>query len=238
MIKPKSLFRILCFLFLLFNLVACSKQATLSEKPTAPSGVTSYLALGDSYTIGESVAIGDRWPVQLVNALNQNGHVTANPTIVATTGWTTDELSSTMDRVRLAGPFDLVSLLIGVNNQYRGRDVENFKKEYTRLLERAIALAGGDQNRVFVVSIPDWGVMPFAEDRDQGQIAQEIDAYNAAKKKITQKMGVVFIDITPISREASTDLDLVASDGLHPSGKMYSRWVQEEILQVVGELIK
>jgi len=209
MIKPKSLFRILCFLFLLFNLVACSKQA-----------------------------IGDRWPVQLVNALNQNGHVTANPTIVATTGWTTDELSSTMDRVRLAGPFDLVSLLIGVNNQYRGRDVENFKKEYTRLLERAIALAGGDQNRVFVVSIPDWGVMPFAEDRDQGQIAQEIDAYNAAKKKITEKMGVAFIDITPISREASTDLDLVASDGLHPSGKMYSRWVQEEILQVVGELIK
>ena len=187
----------------------------------------SYLALGDSYTIGESVAEDLRWPNQLVEQLNQKDKVFDRATIVAKTGWTTDELLEGMKNNNLKKRYDYVSLLIGVNNQYRGRSQENFKAEFTILLGKSIALAGGKKERVFVLSIPDWGVMPFAKGRNQKQIGLEIDQFNAIIKKVCALYEVSFYDITPISRRATNQTELIASDGLHPSGKMYSLWVEK-----------
>lgn len=178
-----------------------------------------YLALGDSYTIGESVAESERFPVQLARELGLS-----EPAIIARTGWTTDELSDALDAVRLAGPFDLVTLLIGVNNQYRGRDAEQYRGELAELLQRAIGFAGGDAKKVVVVSIPDWGVTPFAEGRDRAKIAAEIDRYNAVNREEAARAGARYVDITPVSRGG--DPALVAGDGLHPSGKQYGEWVK------------
>lgn len=186
-----------------------------------------FLALGDSYTIGESVEPAQRWPMQLAGALRDSGVKIDDPQIIATTGWTTDELNAAIDKTNPRGPFDLVTLLIGVNNQYRGRDVENFRKEFAALLDRAIGFAGGKPARVIVVSIPDWGVMPFAEGRDRATIAREIDAYNAVCRAEADKRKAAFIDITPISRQATTGPSLGAPDGLHPSGEQYQLWTSQ-----------
>ncbi|MBS1493624.1 MAG: SGNH/GDSL hydrolase family protein [Bacteroidetes bacterium] len=187
----------------------------------------NYLALGDSYTIGESVPDSGRFPVQLVNALQKNGVLFNTPEIIATTGWTTDELAAAIKKKesQLLTKYNLVSLLIGVNNQYRGRDAEEYRAQFKDLLKTAIVFAGGDKSRVFVVSIPDWGVTPFAEGRDRKKIGEEIDLYNKINKEETQKEGIAYVDITPESRNAATDKTLVASDGLHPSEKMYKEWV-------------
>lgn len=184
-----------------------------------------FLALGDSYTIGESVAEADRWPNQLVRALRAEKTVVADPEIIAKTGWTTDELSAAIDGVKPHGPYTLVTLLIGVNNQYRGREAEQYRKEFVALLHRAIGFAGGDAKRVIVVSIPDWGATPFAEGRDRAKIGAEIDHFNAIAREEAMRAGAHFADITPVSRHASTDPTLVAPDGLHPSAKMYAKWV-------------
>ena len=178
-----------------------------------------YLALGDSYTIGESVAPADRFPHQLARELNLG-----EPQIIAKTGWTTDELNDAIDAANPQGPFDLVTLLIGVNNQYRGRDPDQFRGEFAALLQRAIGFAGGDPKNVVVVSIPDWGVTPFAEGRDRAKIAAEIDRYNAVNREEAARAGALYVDITPISR--SGDPALVAGDGLHPSGKQYAEWAK------------
>lgn len=199
----------------------------MSTPDTATTGTTAepasanrrYLALGDSYTIGESVAESERFPVQLARELGL-----ADPAIIAKTGWTTDELAQALNAVRLAGPFDLVTLLIGVNNQYRGRDAEQYRGEFAELLQRAIGFAGGDATKVVVVSIPDWGVTPFAEGRDRAKIAAEIDRYNAINREEAGRAGARYVDITPISR--GSDPALVAGDGLHPSGKQYTEWVK------------
>ena len=188
---------------------------------------SSFLALGDSYTIGESVDAAMRWPNQLVTALNRSGLEFEQPEIVAKTGWTTDELLAALDQASLEESFDYVSLLIGVNNQYRGRSVASFEPEFTVLLERAISYSNRKANGVFVVSIPDWGVMPFAEGRDARKIALEIDTYNKSIERICKIYGVRFFDITEISRKASENPSYVASDGLHPSGEMYAAWVNE-----------
>jgi len=188
---------------------------------------SSFLALGDSYTIGESVDAAMRWPNQLVTALNRSGLEFEQPEIVAKTGWTTDELLTALDQASLAASYDYVSLLIGVNNQYRGRSVASFEPEFTALLERAISYSNRKANGVFVVSIPDWGVMPFAEGRDARKIALEIDTYNKSIERICKIYGVRFFDITEISRKASENPSYVASDGLHPSGEMYAAWVNE-----------
>jgi lysophospholipase L1-like esterase len=179
-----------------------------------------YLALGDSYTIGESVAEADRWPNQLARALGLQ-----QPEIIAKTGWTTDELNAAIDKANPRGPYDLVTLLIGVNNQYRGRDAEQYRREFAALLQRAIGFAGGKAERVVVVSIPDWGVTPFASGRDRTKIGGEIDRFNAIAAEETKKANARYVDITPISRGAASDATLVAPDGLHPSARMYSRWV-------------
>ncbi|MCW3463586.1 SGNH/GDSL hydrolase family protein [Chitinophaga nivalis] len=184
----------------------------------------SYLALGDSYTIGESVPATECFPVQVVNILRSKGFKVDDPRIVATTGWTTDELEQGIREAQLTGTYRLVTLLIGVNNQYRGYSVEAYKAAFEALLEKAIAFADHIPAHVTVLSIPDWGVTPFAADRDRLKIAAEIDAYNAANKAIAHHRGVAYLDITPFTREAAADTSLVAADGLHPSGKDYTRW--------------
>ncbi|HAA12830.1 MAG TPA: lysophospholipase [Cytophagales bacterium] len=194
----------------------------------------SYLALGDSYTIGESVDVADRWPVLLGDAISASGYTVDTVQIIATTGWTTDELKAGIEAAEVTGTYNLVSLLIGVNNQYRGVGrgftLEGYKVEFEALLQQAIGFAGDNKERVFVVSIPDYGVTPFGQAGDPEKIAEELDAYNAAAKAICDQYEVVFYDITPISREAGDDPELVASDRLHPSGKMYRRWVNEVVV--------
>lgn len=183
-----------------------------------------YLALGDSYTIGESVAEQDRWPNQLAAALQAKGKAIDPPTIIATTGWRTDNLKNAIDIARLKPEYDLVSLLIGVNNQYQGKPLDVFKVEFEELLNTAIRLAKGDKAHVFVVSIPDYGYTPFGKSK-QEKISRELDAFNAASEEIAKKYGVRYVYITDISRKGLEQPDLVASDELHPSGKMYKAWV-------------
>ena len=196
----------------------------------------SYLALGDSYTIGQSVLASENFPNQTVQLMTQLEYKFKSPEIVATTGWTTDELQNNINNHSLSPPYDIVTLLIGVNNQYRGRPVDTYKPEFENLLKQAIQFAGGNANRVIVVSIPDWGVTPFANGRDRAQIAKEIDDYNAANKYISVIYKVNYIDITPGSREAATDLSLVAGDGLHPSAKEYARWAQKVFTAIKQQL--
>ncbi|WP_073077141.1 SGNH/GDSL hydrolase family protein [Chitinophaga jiangningensis] len=185
----------------------------------------SYLALGDSYTIGECVPAAESFPAQTVQQLRSAGIAVEEPRIIAVTGWTTDELKAGIQQAGIQGnQYDFVSLLIGVNNQYRGRSVEEYESEFTGLLQQAIGFCKKGAAQVVVLSIPDWGVTPFAADRNTEQIAREIDLYNDANKRIAAQYHVRYIDITPFTREAKSDASLVASDGLHPSGKDYSRW--------------
>lgn len=184
----------------------------------------SYLALGDSYSIGEGVDAGERWPAQLAARLRADGIELAEPRVIAQTGWTTDELSAAMDAAEPLGQWDFVSLLIGVNNQYRGRDVESFNADFERLLTRAIRLAGDRPERVLVLSIPDWGVTPFAESRDRAQIAGALDAYNYVIRRECARREVTFVDITPISRQRGAEPAMLVHDQLHPSAAMYRLW--------------
>jgi lysophospholipase L1-like esterase len=195
-----------------------------------------YLALGDSYTIGESVATEERWPVQLAALVGERGVRLAEPVIVARTGWTTDELMAGIERPEPDGPFDLVSLLIGVNNQYRGGDLETYRAEFRALLAQAIEFAGGDPSRVIVLSIPDWGVTPFAQGRDRARIAAEIDRFNRVNRQETEAAGARYVDVTPVSRQAADDEALLAADRLHPSGEMYALWAQLVLPEALAAL--
>lgn len=184
-----------------------------------------YLALGDSYTIGEGVPADARWPVQLAARLRAHGVPLEPPAVLATTGWTTGELSGAMDAATFTPPYDLVSLLIGVNNQYRCLALDAYRAEFRALLDRAIALAGARPARVIVLSIPDWGVTSYARTsgRDTAQISREIDAFNAAAQTIVARAGARWVDITPISRQHAGWL---TADGLHPSAPQYAAWAQ------------
>jgi lysophospholipase L1-like esterase len=193
---------------------------------TQPAAELRILSLGDSYTIGESVGERECWPVRLAALLRARGLRVADPTIVARTGWTTDELSAGIDDAHPAGPFDLVTLSIGVNNQYRGRSVTEYREQFRALLARATRFAGGHASHVIVLSIPDWGLTPFASGRDRARIAVDIDAFNVLKHDEAERGGARFVDITPISRRVPHEPGLVAGDGLHPSGEMYARWVE------------
>ncbi|QKW55595.1 SGNH/GDSL hydrolase family protein [Stenotrophomonas sp. NA06056] len=198
----------------------------------------SYLALGDSYTIGEAVAVEGRWPHQLAAALRAQGIDLADPQTVATTGWTTDELDAGIDEVAPKGPFDFVSLLIGVNNQYRGRPLDEYQLQFQALLQRAIGFAGGRADRVLVLSFPDWGATPFGiqSGRHLTRIGIETDEFNAAAKVISAQQGVAFVDITDISRDNGTDPAMIAEDGLHPSAVMYALW-SARALPVTADLL-
>jgi lysophospholipase L1-like esterase len=185
-----------------------------------------YLALGDSYTIGESVSEAERWPNQLVKKLEKQGTVYDKPLIIATTGWRTDNLSNAITIAKLKPEYDLVSLLIGVNNQYQHKPIAQYETEFEALLNTAIQLAKGKKENVFVVSIPDYGFTPFGL-KDKERISKELDAFNAVNKKITDQYKIRYVNITDISRGALDDPSLVAPDGLHPSGKMYGQWADK-----------
>lgn len=192
---------------------------------TAIKGPFTYLALGDSYTIGESVPQPQSFPYQLTNLLNEYFFKVTTPTIIATTGWTTDNLINAIAQSNLHDKtYDVVTLLIGVNDQYQGLSQSNYRIKFAQVLHTAINFAKGDTSRVFVLSIPDYGVTPFAAGRGN-LISPEIDQFNAINKDESLKAGVYYVDITPISKQAATDPSLVAADGLHPSGKMYGLWV-------------
>jgi lysophospholipase L1-like esterase len=197
------------------------------------------LCLGDSYTIGEGVDVAGRWPNQLAAGLRSHLMAVDDPEIIARTGWTTDELAAAMDRHAFDPPYDVVTLLIGVNNQYRGRDLPNYRDEFGALLTRAIALAGHRPSRVVVVSIPDWGVTRFGQEsgRDAVQIAREIDAFNAAKAAIAASSGAGYADVTAASRDAGALPDMLVADGLHPSASMYRRWLDTILPAVRAALI-
>lgn len=207
------------FNLILILLVGCSSH---EQKPPK-----LYLALGDSYTIGESVEVFERWPNQLVSELNKNSIVFEQAKIIAKTGWTTGELLNAIEEQQIDESYDLVSLMIGVNNQYRGLSIENFKEEFTVLLKKAITFSKKNETWVVVLSIPDWGVTPFASDRDQNKIAEEIDQFNSVISQVCSNYKVSYIDVTEISRQVTSQPNLVAQDGLHPSGIMYSLWIKK-----------
>jgi len=197
--------------------------STATSRPDR--GAVRLLALGDSYTIGESVAVESSWPLRLAAALRAAGLEVARPRVIARTGWTTGELAAAIDAAQVDGPFDLVTLLIGVNDQYRGCPVDDFRPRFRDLVQRAVGFAGGRKEQVMVLSIPDWSVTPFAEGRDRPRIAAEVDEFNDLVRSEAERAGVRSVDITPISRRAGREPDLIAPDGLHPSARMYAAWV-------------
>lgn len=196
-----------------------------------------FLALGDSYTIGEGVKVDERWPNQLFNTLCALGLPVSELKVIARTGWTTSELMAAIEYANLKYSYTLVSLQIGVNDQYRGYDQSHYQQEIRTLLERAIAHAAGRAGCVMVLSIPDWSVTPFAKDRDRARIAAEIDGFNLINRAESKRLHANHIDVTPFSRRAGKDMSLLAVDQLHPSGKMYALWVENmlpTVLQILG----
>lgn len=213
-------------LFLMTFLPSCMQNRNEEVSPSKENKTKiSYLALGDSYTIGQSVPLALTFPNQLRTALLADHHEMPEVKIIATTGWRTDNLKNAIDAAGLPDTFDLVTLLIGVNNQYQGFTVQSYEPEFLELLEIAIQKAGGKKEHVIVLSIPDYGATPFGQHNANG-IGMEIDQYNAVNKRITDSLGVTYLDITPISREAKNNAALIASDNLHPSALMYERWVE------------
>ncbi|UII26550.1 SGNH/GDSL hydrolase family protein [Fulvivirga maritima] len=222
------------FCIILLALLNCTSDNDMIYNPSNHPDSTqdslqgeglSFLALGDSYTIGERVTQIERWPVQLVNAINHadNGYAFAQPKIIARTGWTTQELKAGIAAENPVKNYDFVSLLIGVNNQYRGQSVETYQPEFEELLNMAIEFAGGDKEHVIVLSIPDYGYTPFGANKKE-EITKAIYDYNEVNRKVSEELGVKYFDITAISR--TDEADMVASDGLHPSGKQYKAWVE------------
>lgn len=206
--------------FLIFLSTLVSGQ---TEQFTCP---LKFLALGDSYTIGQSVAPDEKWPIQLSKQLQELGCSVDTTIIIAQTGWTTTNLSNAINAQELDTNFNLVSLLIGVNNQYQGKNIEDYPAAFESLLKKAIQFASGNPNNVMVLSIPDYAYTPYGETvADPSRISREIDAYNAINKEISNAYEVAYYNITPISRGGLANPSLVASDGLHPSGFQYARWV-------------
>ncbi|MDB5201778.1 MAG: lysophospholipase and related esterase [Ferruginibacter sp.] len=211
------------------SFIACKKapmeqgNVILDSIPTA-LGAKTFLALGDSYTIGQSVEEAQRFPNQAAAMLRSEGFNISAPRIIAATGWTTGNLLNALNSNPPSGTYDMVTLLIGVNNQYQGRSLSEYKTEFGQLLAMAIQYAGNNRRKVVVLSIPDYGVTPFAAGSDRARIAEEIDYFNMAAKTIASSNSVSFLDITAISREAANDQSLITYDGLHPSGKQYKRW--------------
>jgi lysophospholipase L1-like esterase len=226
--KPYTM--LLAFQLILFGIgmIGCAEPEILyadTASYMAPPPKINFLALGDSYTIGQSVAESDRWPNQLSAELRGDDFEVTRTDIIARTGWTTGNLISAIQSQKPDSNYNLVGLLIGVNNQYQGRSLAEYESQFSQLLSTAIALAGGKKASVFVVSIPDYGFTPFGQS-SQTAISAELDQFNAINLRITQAAGIRYFDITPISRRGLSDPALVANDGLHPSGKQYTAWVE------------
>lgn len=209
-------------LLMLLNLSVMAQKKTMN-----------YLALGDSYTIGEAVTEEENFPNQLVQMFRKKGVDVAAPQIIAKTGWTTGELLNAMASAQFLAEYDLVTLLIGVNNQYRGLAPEDYAAEFENVLKMGIKLAGGKASNVIVISIPDWGATPFARERNRGEITEQINDFNLRNSRISSKHNVKYVDITEGSREAFINNELVAKDKLHPSGLEYKRWA-EAVLKASG----
>lgn len=221
---------------LFLSLLGFSPERSFAQDSSkAPNKIITYLALGDSYTIGESVSEKFRWPVQLVDSLSKNNLSIKKLDIVAKTGWTTAELQKGIEKRTLLPNYDFVSLLIGVNNQYRGYNIEIYKKEFRELLLQAVEFAGGESSKVFVVSIPNYGVTPFGL-KNEEKIRKELLEYDAIATSIASEYDIPFVNITPISEKAKKDTSLIAVDKLHPSGKMYSAWVHTMLPTVLNLL--
>ena len=218
-----------------------SEPAPVAAQGLAPGTVPlRYLALGDSYTIGEGVQLSDTWPVQLAALVRQKGIAVGEPRIIARTGWTVAELSSGINAEGPKGFFDLVTLLIGVNDQYRGGDPESYRQQLAKMLARAAGFAGGAPQKVVVLSIPDWGVTPFAQrsGRDPQRVSAEIDRFNTVAREETSRAGARFVDITPATRRAGSEPSLRAADGLHYSRAMYGEWAALALPDVYDVLAK
>jgi lysophospholipase L1-like esterase len=220
--------------------LACLVLSGCSSPPkmhaATPNSLT-YLALGDSYTIGQGVGEGEPWPVQLVTRLREQGIDIAEPIIIARTGWTTRDLLASIELQYDGEVYELVSLLIGVNNQYQGLAIEEYGQEFRKLLAFAISAAGGNPKRVIVLSIPDWSYTPFAEGRNRAGISAAIDTFNLVNRTESLAAGVHYFDITPSTRPDPYDANLIAGDGLHPSREMYELWV-DQVFPAVLELLK
>lgn len=246
-----SLLFVLCFLF-----VFSCKTTQTTTTTTSNTKKINYLALGDSYTIGESVRIRERFPVQLAekieflsknetNKENQENRIYfEEPKIIAKTGWTCEELLTAIrleeQKNELKQKYDIVSLLIGVNDQYDKEDSTKYEQRFEKLVQKAISLAGKKPSKVFVISIPDYGMTEYAKSKkiDAQKVATEIDYYNKINKQIALKYKVMYFDITPISRKATSDKRLIAKDGLHPSAEMYKAWVElmaNEVLKMIQD---
>jgi lysophospholipase L1-like esterase len=227
------------FLVLIIMMLSCSSTETQNSitpdnmNPNNPK--RTFLALGDSYTIGESVDEKDRWSMQLIDLLKNDFNFTKHD-IIARTGWTTSELIDAIEAQKLNEHYDMVSLLIGVNNQYRGQSLDTYRVEFRELLNISTKFAKNDTKKVVVLSIPDWGKSPFAEGENKSKIASEINAFNKVAKDECKKANIVFIDITEITRK-NTDASMFAIDGLHYSGKMHRLWANEA-LKTAGEILR
>ncbi|MGZ8536715.1 MAG: SGNH/GDSL hydrolase family protein [Flavisolibacter sp.] len=210
---------------LFISLFSCNKK-TSSPTVITPANTKTYLALGDSYTIGQSVSPSERFPMQTVSILKQQGIVLADPFYIAQTGWTTANLQNAIASQNPSPTYDIVSLLIGVNDQYQGLDTTAYAIRFTHLLEKSIQLAKGMKSNVFVLSIPDYSVTPFVSSGNKSRVRMEIDWFNTINKRITLAYGVSYTGITPSTREAETNPALLASDNLHPSGLEYKKWAE------------
>jgi lysophospholipase L1-like esterase len=221
------------YLYIAATAGACTKT-NMTDSNTTPivtatpvaGAAKTYLALGDSYTIGQNVAIQDRFPAQTVALLRASGVSIQDPKYVATTGWTTTNLTNAIAAENLKGAYDVISLLIGVNDQYQRMDTTGYRIRFTQLVNKSIELAGFQKTKVFVLSIPDYSATPFVPTADKARVRKEIDEFNAINKEITLRNSIVYLDITPSTREAETNATLLANDGLHPSGLEYKKWAE------------
>lgn len=237
-----SLLLIISLLFPIFSCFGCSKEKnihtatennmpakdTITNQPS-DTAITSekgakYLALGDSYTIGENVQESERFPAQIVQLLRAQNINVKDPEYIATTGWTTSNLLSAIHSQKPAKNFDIVTLLIGVNDQYQRNDTTGYRERFSVLLKKAVELAGGRKTHVFVLSIPDYSVTPFVVENDKAEVSRQVDLFNAINKEVTLQNSIAYIDITPSTQQAAKDASLIAKDGLHPSGKEYAVW--------------
>lgn len=225
-------FLCICFLSLLC-FTRCKKESApvivhintpVNPGNNSTDSAKTYLALGDSYTIGQSVTIADRFPAQTTALLKSSGIKMADPKYIATSGWRTDDLYAAILNQVPSGQYDIVSLLIGVNDQYQRRDTTGYRDRFRQILLKSISLAANKRNHVFVLSIPDYSVTPFAATADTAFIRMQIDQFNRINREVTSLESCNYLDITASTREAAYDLSLIASDGLHPSGKEYGKW--------------